>query len=526
MRQMKPEATIGRIERKALPLTRALPPPPKSGTVYTPRELATAVVSALQPAQGLTWLEPCIGDGALLQALNDAGVKPDCVTGLDLEETESNADRFCRRPVLRGSDFLDWAQKTPTRFDRIVANPPYVPLSKIPPQLLHTALQIKDPDDKPVRKGANYWFAFLCASLKLLNPGGSLAFILPAAWDYADYAEPVRRRLVDLFGRVEVHRCNKPLFNSVNDGCVVLIARQFGVAGKRLERYDHESSQHLIRKLFATAQQPEELPAATQHPVVPMDGKGKRLGDIIDLKLGGVTGDASYFLLTETQRKEHNLPKTAFVRVLSRAWHIESGHVTLAHWKTLKADDERVWLFRPDGDALRHPDVEKYRKRGENGDCNKQAFKIKNRDPWYITPMPEKVHGFMTGMSRHGIWCCLNEMKGLNATNTLYVVTFKHASTLDERAAWSMALLTTSVQKSLPALVKLGRRRQYPDGLLKFEPGDLLELRIPEPTRTQGAHERYLEATRRLIAGDTVGAGSIADEWFANGASAPISPAD
>jgi adenine-specific DNA-methyltransferase len=501
MRRMKLGRLTSGVKIRSPRMGRAPLRPPKSGTVYTPVELANAVVDALAPVPGLTWLEPCIGSGALLEALNGAGVAPGWVTGVDLEKRRRKADRFCRK-IRRGKDFLTWAQKTRTKFDRIIANPPYVALSKVSPRLLDAALRVKDPDGNLVRKSANYWFAFLCASLGLLKPEGSLAFILPAAWDYADYAEPLRRRLVDLFRVVEVHRCLKPMFDQVSDGSIVLIAKGFGVSGRQLVRYEYDSLQHLVRKLPLTAAPPR---------IALSDSGRRRLGDVISLKLGGVTGDARYFLLTETQRQLRELPETALVPVLSRARHIESGHITRAHWETLKGTGHRVWLFRPEEGVLDDLAVKDYRLYGENGGCNVEGFKIRERDPWYQTPMPLTVHGFMTGMSKHGIWCCLNEMPGLSATNTLYVVAFKDAVTQEERAAWSLALLTTPVQRSLQGLGRL-----YPDGLRKFEPGDLLELKVPEPVRDQGALDRYLEAVSKLMMGDADGAGRIADGWFAH----------
>lgn len=476
---------------------KALSCPLASGTVYTPGELAAAVVRSMDPEVGLTWLEPCVGDGAFLQAMHEAGVEPRCITGLDIDGTSQPADRYCCG-LQRGTDFLAWAKSTKERFDRILANPPYVALSKLPLRLRRTALAIEGPDHERVRLGANYWYAFLCASLQLLKPGGSLAFILPASWDYADYAAPLREKLTDLFDSVEVHRCNKPMFPTVSDGCVVLIARSFGGTRKRFTRYEYESLEHLVQK----------LPSSSITENNPPKAKGKRLGDIIDLKLGGVTGDASYFLLTERQRQSWELPEEAFVRVLSRARHLEGGHVTLAHWEKLKAHGHRVWLYRPEGVIRNHPAVKKYRRYGSRGGCNRDAYKIRCRKPWDVTPMPKEVHGFMTGMSRHSAWCCLNEMPDLSATNTLYTVTFKQSPTLDERAAWSMVLLTSQVRRSLMALA-----RRYPDGLQKLEPGDLMELRIPEPTRFIGARERYYEASAKLVAGDVSGAARIADSW-------------
>jgi hypothetical protein len=49
-----------------------------------------------------------------------------------------------------------------------------------------------------------------------------LAFVLPAAWEYALYADQVRQHVLGNFQSVDVHRCLQPLFTDVREGCVVL----------------------------------------------------------------------------------------------------------------------------------------------------------------------------------------------------------------------------------------------------------------------------------------------------------------
>jgi hypothetical protein len=76
-------------------------------------------------------------------------------------------------------------------------------------------------------------------------------------------------------------------------------------------------------------------------------------------------------------------------------------------------------------------------------------------------------------------------MADLGATNTLSVVRFVDALTLNEQAAWAMWLVTTRAQVELS---RLGRR--YADGLLKFEPGDIAALPIEQPQIIRGALHR------------------------------------
>lgn len=482
-------------------LPEALPPPPSSGTVYTPRQLALAVVRALKPDVRLRWLEPSVGDGAFLYALARKGMPREKITALDLETAKSPTDMLGQ--VERGRDFLAWAaeQQEPS-FHRIVANPPYVALSKLPPALRRSVVSVEDPDGKPVRLSANYWYAFLCASLKLLKRKGSLGFVLPAAWDYADYAEPLRRRLPELFAEVEVHRCLKPMFTSVKDGCVVLIARGYREPGQHvLSRFEHRTLTELIENLSSASPKP------LLRYIVP---KGRPLGEVMQIRLGGVTGHSKFFLLTEEERKARELPPRSCIPVLTKAKHLTGGQITYADWEKLKKK-ERVWLFHPEKQYARMAPVERYLELPvAEGGCDRDRFKVRIREPWYLTPMPEKVHGFISGMSRFGIWLCLNRMSGLNATNTLYVVSFKKARKVEERAAWALGLLTSPVRESLKAI-----GRHYPDGLRKFEPGDLAELRVPEPRHTEGALEAYLTATEHLLGSNPDEASRIADEFFA-----------
>ena len=101
---------------------------------------------------------------------------------------------------------------------------------------------------------------------------------------------------------------------------------------------------------------------------------------------------------------------------------------------------------------------------------------MRNRSPWYRTLLPSPIHGFLSGMAEPGPWIALNRMSSLTATNTLYVVTFSENIQDENKFSWAMALLTPTVRKQLERL-----RRRYPQGLSKYEPGDVMDLRLPVP---------------------------------------------
>ena len=194
---------------------------------------------------------------------------------------------------------------------------------------------------------ANYWFAFLCASLSVLRKGGSLCFVLPASWEYADYNSSFRKKIGEKFGTFETHRCLHPLFNVVQEGCVVIVGHDYGGRGSIENRYEHETSESLIDALRRAPVNKKKASSANGSLSARTNVKSCRLGDIIDIQIGGVTGDAHYFLLTEYQRIRTDLPLTALRQVVSKARHLQGASITKSVWQKLKDQGERVWLFQP-----------------------------------------------------------------------------------------------------------------------------------------------------------------------------------
>jgi hypothetical protein len=323
-----------------------------------------------------------------------------------------------------------------------------------------------------------------------------MAFLLPAAWDYADYARSLRIALPSAFREFHVHRSSEPLFQSVRDGCVIVVGIGYREPHLSSTRIEHASAVHLEQSLGQTGRpiQPVRTGAA---------GGTVQLGEVADIRLGGVTGDANYFLFSDQKRSTLGIPTRACTPVLSRASHLIAGAIGRREWERLREAGERVWLFRPNKAVLADPAVQAYmRLDREDGGCNRSAYKVLSRSVWYTTPLPARVDGFISGMGIQGPWISLRLMRGLTATNTLYVLSFKQRLSLDTRAAWASAFLSPEVREELRGL-----GRVYPDGLVKYEPGDLLRVRLPYPCFRSGAMQRY----KALVASFLVGSKSPAE---------------
>lgn len=475
--------------------------PPTSCKVPTPPDLATAMVVALGDKPGARWLEPSHGSGVFVRAISKIGVEKKRIVAVDLDPMPSPADRFAQ--TFRRVDFLRWAVTTENRFDRIVGNPPFVSIKTLKPSLQRNAASVLDINDKPIGLSANVWYAFVLSSIRLLKDDGCLAFVLPSAAEFADYTSPIRAAISNTFSSLEIYRCRKSLFENVQEGTIVAIARGYKKDRFKYRRREFVDKPSLIKDLSRSGKHngrscPSPSPSRAKPTIT--------LNSVANIRLGGVTGHAAFFLMTEERRQELELPKTAMSPVVSRAKHLRFGNIDKNRWRELKESGERIWLFNPSKSSLREPSVRRYlRRKPEDGGCNKDAFKILNREPWYKTPLPLKTDAFVSGMTQNGPVLCINEMEKLSATNTLYVVTF-----IDRDSQiwykWALSLLTTQAQQQLR---RIGRR--YADGLLKFEPGALGQIELPSLKPRPNYKDLYTEAIEAFLKADFSASRNIAD---------------
>ena len=475
--------------------------PPRTCTVPTPKDLAESIVKYLGDESHLRWLEPSHGTGVFVEAIALLNVQKERLVAIDLDPVESPADK--KATTYRRVDFLKWAQTTEFKFDRIVGNPPYISVKRLPESLRKTAASILDVNGKPIGANANLWYAFVLASLRLLKEGGSLAFVLPSAAEFTNYSAAIRESLHTMFRGLDLYRCTRPLFEAVQEGTIVAIARGYGSGPCVVRRRRFSSRQALIQALTKDNESPGRICRVNAKDVSRMVA----LKSVASIRLGGVTGDAAFFLMDEEKRQHFELPISAMTSVVSKARHLRFPQIQRQHWGQLKDSGERVWLFNPTAQVVReNSPVRRYLDLDPNqGGCNRAAYKIARRSPWYRTPLLSRTDAFMSGMSRYGPYLCINDMEELRATNTLYAVTFLPESR-QAQYKWALALMTSTVQRQIRAI-----GRHYADGLIKYEPGPLGDVKLPILKSEADHKSLYEQAVTAVLALDTVMAKDIAD---------------
>jgi hypothetical protein len=150
----------------------------------------------------------------------------------------------------------------------------------------------------------------------------------------------VKQRIFDVFRSIEVHRCLTPLFETVSDGCVVLVARGYGEKDGHTGHFKYSTPADLIESLKVRSEKPID---DRHEPTRQAEHKNAvRLGDVLSVGIGCVTGDSQYFLLTESERLRHSIPLSAVIPVASKARHLKSALLRVSDWQRLLKGGERI----------------------------------------------------------------------------------------------------------------------------------------------------------------------------------------
>jgi site-specific DNA-methyltransferase (adenine-specific) len=153
------------------------------GIYYTPAHIVEDMLPAKFPeGKNHLFCDPCCGSGNFLLAALDKGIPPENLYGFDVDPVavEITRKRIHQKtgnwsPNIQQADFLEVAQQTELSFDSIFTNPPWgKKLSKAFRNRLSQKFHTGSSQDT--------CSLFFFASLSLLNPKGTLGFLLPESF--------------------------------------------------------------------------------------------------------------------------------------------------------------------------------------------------------------------------------------------------------------------------------------------------------------------------------------------------------
>lgn len=477
------------------------------GAFYTNIQVADFLVWWAVRSARDTVMDPAFGGGVFIRSacnrLLELGGNPaDHVFGVEVDPgvykliVDKIIDEFGieKHNFLR-RDFFEFEPLPVNQVSVVVGNPPFIRYQKFVSEARTRALAQAADQGVRLTQLSSSWAPFVVHSTSMLKKGGRLAMVLPMEIAHASYALPVLKHLLNSFGKVTFLTFQKKLFPNLSEDTVLLLAENKGARHSTLLHRDLVHSgvlaeiQHSKRTTIPGTRklEGELLIQGSQRLIesfIPKKARElyqelkqltttKRLGELVDIGIGYVTGANDFFHLSPEEARLLEIP-VRFLRAAVRRGRALSGlHFTRRDWRKAVTLGDAGYLLAIPRDAELPASVRKYLDQGRTRRVP-QAYKCRVRSPWYSVPHVYQPDGFLTYMSGIAPRFVANDA-GVVAPNSLHIVRHHHRSKLtcgSIAALWQTSLTRLSVEIEGHALG---------GGMLKLEPAEADNCILPTP---------------------------------------------
>ena len=415
------------------------------------------------------------------------GVEIDAATHASTKAYLSAKQKYS--PRLFCADFFSLEPGHLPKMNVIIGNPPFVrsqsQSSKQKQQMLQRALA----QGLKISRQSNIWLPFILHSCSFLKPGGRLAFVVPFEIGQAKYAKPLLHFLGKHFKKTHFITFTKPLFTSIHQDVVLLLAEGYGTAGTFfLTDLQSETMQDLkvqnitqnINGGHAQSFSPEvfekrgfsyfwlnpELRSAYDALLL---GQGiHRLGDLAQIKNGYVTGANHFFHLSQDELKAWNLNAKHVKKTVYRSGSFLGISFTKADWKKAESRGKAGYVLRLSKPNTRSQALKDYLSYGEKLKLHLN-YKCRTRNPWYRLYNLSEADAYLSYMSGDRVKLVHNAAT-VTAPNSLH-----HISLKEKLNSQTLCILW---QSSLTQLSTELEGHMLGGGMLKLEPFEAAKILV------------------------------------------------
>jgi adenine-specific DNA-methyltransferase len=469
---------------------------------YTPEKVAQILTDwAITDAKNLV-LDPSYGGCSFLNAsfttlLKKGSQKPEKqIFGVDIDPTAKKhltdllaAGAAPQQYINKDFFEIDIDHFGGQPFDVIVGNPPYIRYHDIPEDLQRRAEMRLTQFDMRISGRASYWAFFLLYSMNLLRSGGRLAMILPGAILHTDYSAHVRELLINRFEKVTIYLLQERIFDGTQEESVIICAEGANRRNKAVY-VNHVSTVDELNKAVENAQRSDRTVQGkegdggwlrgftdsrsleiydelTEAPQV------VRLGEWVETRIGVVTGNNNFFIISQDERKQRDIPEKYFVPVIRRPAYISRLAATNRDLRLIERQGKDFLLLNPPPKLWQMPkSLRKYIEQGEEAGVH-LAWKCKSRKPWYVVPHTYIPKAFIPCMSASWPRVMVNR-SNYTCTNNIIRLSWKERRPPTDWTRLALGTLSTLSQLSAELV-----GRSYGGGVLKLEPTELTHLAVP-----------------------------------------------
>jgi adenine-specific DNA-methyltransferase len=327
----------------------------------------------------------------------------------------------------------------------------------------------------------------------MLKAEGRMGWILPETLLHASYGRQILNWSTQNFSRCVAVSLRERCFKTegTKERVVVLLLSGSGSKATRgVEMIEFSSAQDCVNAIPKLASNTSKiLPQLNGHAVPHLVSnfasnaaqaleeaeEFKRFGDFADVKIGVVTGDNDYFVLSELQRAKEKVRKAHFQRVVCKFVDAGSGFVMPKGGHADTTDETRNWLLCPSPKS-QDEKLKRYLKKYSRDAITKNRTMAK-RSHWHVPLLGQTPDAFFRYMGKIGPRMVLNRA-GWRCTNSVHAVYFKEGTSAAAKRA-----ICLSLHSSYSQLYAEFEGRQYGSGVLKFEPGESKRLLLAHNPR-------------------------------------------
>ncbi len=185
---------------------------------------------------------------------------------------------------------------------------------------------------------------------------------------------------------------------------------------------------------------------------------------------GIATGANEYFAIRPSTAEKYGLPQVCLIPCLSKARQAPGKIFTEQEFEALLKADKPVYLF--DGEAITSQAVDRYIGLGEEAGYQ-HRYLTKMRNPWYALEKRPACKIWVGVFGRAGVRFVWNE-SGCISLTCFHV--FQPGSAGEAYLPCLFLYLNSSTGRTFLELEK----REYGDGLEKYEPNDINKVLVPD----------------------------------------------
>lgn len=185
------------------------------GIYFTPPETVAKNIKLLEPfiKNMKTVLEPACGSCEYILQLKEAYSNMS-ITGIELNETIYESIKVLNKEniTLINDNYI--SREITTKYDLIIGNPPYFVMKKDAVDNSYYNYF----DGRP-----NIFVLFIIKSLKLLNDGGILSFVLPKNFSNCLYYDKTRKHIIENFNILNIIECSDDKYIDTKQDTIILV---------------------------------------------------------------------------------------------------------------------------------------------------------------------------------------------------------------------------------------------------------------------------------------------------------------